>query len=238
MGPSGAAGALADLDNPPELSSDDLGDALKAAHRAYGCPTCHTTGTIIQDGEQVVCPECEGNPAESMSEEAYAKFCRLGQVLAFVGGDEEEGALFDRKAAARRLLERVGTKADNVREIARQARLLVDDSTRLSSGVLFAGKVEQVSSSGDSHGLKIKLARGPEGGEWEAYVILVRNEPFQVEEGANVVGMGSLILSPSAGEEEEPAGDAEEAAEDKAPTHWVMCGAVAAVVLDRGDPEP
>jgi len=121
------------LADPPSYTSDDLGQALKAADAS------------LKDAEGAI------------SEEVYGKLCRLAEVATFVEGGKGGRQLGARRSAIRTLLERIGETPANLDKIGFQAGALCVNRDRQESGVVLAGKVLTTVSEGKAHGAHVQL---------------------------------------------------------------------------------
>jgi len=177
--------AFVDLKNRPSYNGGELGNALKAAHAAFGCPKCSSTGKVNQE----TCPDCQGVPPSAMNPAVYPAFCRLGEVLAFVDPDDATGQVDARRAAAQDLVEKVGSKMENVLEVGRLAKALLDQTDRKAPGVMFAGTVQALESKGQLHATTVKLAGV------DQTIKVISKEPLGMQEKDRVLILGCLVKS-------------------------------------------
>ncbi len=188
------------------FTSDDLGKALKETAQAFGCSKCNSTGKVTRsvtevqevDGQKkevqkqvdVECDACKGHPSKDMTDAAYVAFCNLGEVLAFVKGDDGQGQLGDRKLAARAVLESAAGEPGNADKIGERAAELLDNSDRLKPGVLLAGKIEKTASEGAYHVTEVLLAKATQP------VTLVSRQPLSAAQGDQVAVLGAIVEEP------------------------------------------
>ncbi len=192
----------------PSYSSDDLGQALREVLEVFGCKQCNSTGqqtktvTEVQqvDGQPkevskqvtVPCEACKGQPPKAITEESYARFCRLAEVLSFVRGPEDKNFLQDRRFAARTLLERAAEEPGNVEKIGAQAATVWSDAGRLSMGILAAGKLGRMEPSGRWQQYELQFT-----GADRKVPLLLRGEP-PAAEGDTVLVLGVIVEDPAA----------------------------------------
>lgn len=197
--PPAVPAGFVSLTNPPSFQPDELGQALKAAHDAFGCPRCNSTGKVLENGAEHECPDCQGHPPDGMTPAAYAKFCRLAEVIAFVE-TAPGGQLGARKTATANLLETVGRKPENVIEIGQLASSLLDQEDRQTSGILLSGTVKAVGEQGDVQTATVKLAG------IDRHVTLAARHGTGLTVGDRVLVLGSLVAeSPQPEVEHDPA---------------------------------
>jgi hypothetical protein len=175
-----------DLKNRPTYTPDELAKSLTMVHKTFGCPKCSSTGKV--DG--AVCPDCQGHPPESLNEEAYAGFCRLGEVLAFVDS-AEGGQLEAPKAAARALVEKIGAKPQNVKQIESLAASLLANEQRKGPGIVFVGTVLETVDKGKLHAATLKLDGS------DRTIKVIGKEPFDLTAKDRAVVAGCLVKNGS-----------------------------------------
>ncbi len=178
---SAASVSFVDLKKRPKYAAVDLADALKAFPKNLGCPKCNSTGKV-DDG---VCPDCKGQPPV-----AYAEFCRLGEMLAFV--DPQSESLDARKTEARQLLEKVGSNPEIVKQIGRLAAALLEDEKRPAPGILLAGTVVEIHGKGQLQAATIKLAGV------DRTIKVVSKEPMELAAKDRVLVSGCLVKNGAA----------------------------------------
>lgn len=153
----------------PSFTSDELGQALKAAHDA-------SSGA---------------GATSEMTAETYQKFCRMGQVFTFVQGDAHDGRLTSRKLAVRKLLKTIGDQPGRTAQIARLAGALLENQQRLQGGILLAGTAGPVVSQGRLHGTVVRLtAHGRS-------ISVLSGRPLTLAEGDQVIVLGSIVNNPA-----------------------------------------
>jgi len=178
------------LANPPSYAPADLGTALKAAHASVGCPKCNSTGKIMQDGEEVVCPDCQGNPPEGLMPSAYAKFCHLAEVVTFLDDAAEDPQTGPRKLAIADLLEKLGRDPATVDKVGFEAGKLCAPQNRDGNGVLLTGIVQRAGPVGNANATHLQLAIS------RRTVIVVTKEPLPVQPQDDVFILGSFVDDP------------------------------------------
>lgn len=192
----------------PSYSADDLGQAHREVLEVFGCKQCNSTGqqtktvTEVQqvDGQpkevskqvSVPCEACKGQPPKAITEESFARFCRLAEVLSFVRGPEDKNFLQDRRFAARTLLERAAEEPGNAETIGAQAASVWGDAGRLSMGILAAGKLGHMEPSGRWQQYELQFT----GADRKA-PLLLRSEP-PAGEGDTVLVLGCIVEDPAA----------------------------------------
>jgi hypothetical protein len=174
------------LASPPSFQPGELGEALKAAHNAFGCPRCNSTGKVVEGGAEHDCPDCQGHPPDGMTPAAYTRFCRLAEVAAFVE-TAPGGQLAARKSATADLLDAVGKKPENVIEIGRLAASVLDREDRQTSGILLSGTVKATGQEGEIQTATVKLAG------IERTVTLAARRSLGLAAGDRVLVLGSLV---------------------------------------------
>jgi hypothetical protein len=184
--PASALTGYVDLKNRPTYTPDELAKSLTMVHKTFGCPKCSSTGKV--DG--AACPECQGHPPESLNEEAYAGFCRLGEVLAFVDA-AEGGQLEAPKAAALALVEKIGGKPQNVKQIESLAASLLANEQRKGPGIVFVGTVLETVDKGKLHAATLKLDGS------DRTIKVIGKEPFDLTAKDRAVVAGCLVKNGS-----------------------------------------
>jgi len=121
------------LVEPPSYSSDDLGEALKAARESLA------------------------DPSEPISEEGYKRLCRLAEVITFVDNARDAKQLEASTSAVRTLLHEIGGLQANLDRIGHRAGALCLGGNR-GGGILLAGTVLKTVSEGNAHGAQVQLA--------------------------------------------------------------------------------
>lgn len=180
--PSATPVGYVDLKKRPKYAPQDLADAINGFPEVFGCPKCNSTGQV----NDTVCPDCQGHPSV-----AYSEFCRLGEVLAFV--DASQGEQLDaHKTEVRALLEKAGSKPELVKEIGGQAVGRLDDDSRSSPGILFAGTVVDTGAKGKLQAATVKLAGV------ERTIKLISPEPIDLAVKDRVMVLGCLVKNGSA----------------------------------------
>jgi hypothetical protein len=174
------------MKNRPTYGANELGKALKAAHNAFGCPKCNSTGKVRQGDADVVCPDCKGNPPKSVTPAAYTELCHLGEVLAFLDANAVGGQIEARKSAARDLLEKLGANPQNVLEVKDLAVARMDDQNRNGPGFLFAGTVQDIQGKGQLQRATVKLAGV------DRTISVIADEPMGLEVKDRVLVLGCL----------------------------------------------
>jgi len=174
---------------PPTFTPGELGEALKAAHDAFGCPRCNSKGEITEGGKTLVCPDCQGHPPDAVTPAAYPKFCRLAEVITFVE-PAPGGQLAARKSAAADLLRAVGSKAENVVEIGRLASSLLERDDRQTSGIFLSGTVLATQEQEELSSAVVKIAGV------EKRVAVTTGGPLGLAEGDRILVVGSLLADP------------------------------------------
>lgn len=159
--------AAIELTGAPAFTPDDLGKALKESSEAVG------------------------EPSAALTDEAFGKLCELAEVLVFVQGADDEGQLGDRKRAARALLERVASGPGNAEKIGQLGAACLDDTARLKSGVVLAGKVGPGQPQGAWHATEIVLAKS------ERTVTVLSRGSLPLAEGDQAALLGSIVEEPS-----------------------------------------
>jgi hypothetical protein len=184
--PEASAGVVSTA-NPPSFNADDLDSALEAVRKAVAVGAGSSAPEEkAADGP----PESLDDSSDVLSADAYTELCELAELLAFVADAEAGGQLASRKLAAHDLVQRIGQSKANVRAIARLALEHLEDTPRQSSGILLAGKVEEVRAEGMVHTAIVKLASA------EQRVTLSSSEPLGLEPAESVLVLGSLVADP------------------------------------------
>jgi hypothetical protein len=167
--------------DPPAYNADDLQTALENARQALS-PLADTPENSGPGGEGE-------SQSPDLTEAGFQRLCGLGEILASVGEDK---AMVERKSAVEDLVRSVGESPSNIREIARLGNERLNDPDRQSTGILLAGKVEDVRSAQEIHSARIKLA------SVEQRVALVSPTPLALQSGDRVLVLGSLLAEQSA----------------------------------------
>jgi len=157
------------LREPPSFSSDDLGEALKAAH------------DLIITLEDV----------DALPAEAFQELCRLGLVMTFVEDAPTDSRLLSRKDAVHDILQQLADGPGRIGEIGRQAGRLIEREEVIQPGILLAGTVRSVLSKGGLHGMTMQLAVQPDP------ISVLSATPLPFESGDQVVILGSTITNPA-----------------------------------------
>ena len=178
------------LANPPSFTPSDLGTALKAAHASFGCPKCNSTGKVMQDGSEAVCPDCQGDPPEGLMPSAYGKFCHLAEVVTFLNDAADDPQTGPRKLAIADLLKKLGRAPANVDKVGFQAGGLCLRKNRDGNGILLAGIVQKVGTVGHANAAHVQMATS------RRTVIVVTKEPLPIQPRENVFVLGSLVDDP------------------------------------------
>ena len=155
------------LVDPPSYSSDDLGEALKAAHESLT------------------------EASDPVSEETYRKLCRLAEVVTFVDSAPGAKQLGSRRSAVRKLLGQIGKDQANIDRIGFQAGALCVDHSGRGSGILLAGKVVKSVSDGNAHGSQVQLAASGR------TILVAGDKPLSANEDDSVLILGSIVDNPA-----------------------------------------
>ncbi|NQU19844.1 MAG: hypothetical protein HQ567_01070 [Candidatus Nealsonbacteria bacterium] len=152
--------------DPPSFTSDELGEALKAADDAINGP-----GT---GGE--------------MTDEAYGHFCRLAHRITFAAAGPQLG---DREMAVRGLLEDLAKRPGQLDRIGSLAAALWDAEEPAEGGVLLAGTVQKV---GEKDGLRAIVVKLPQ--PYDKSLLLLKDKSLFIEEKDKVLAIGSIVEDP------------------------------------------
>lgn len=155
----------------PRFTAEQLDDALSAATRAAGCPTCDSTGYVRrvvltgddfdQQAEKTfVCEDCRGRPPVRLDEPVYELLCGLAETLTFVRLPPGEDASA-RREALHSLLLRIAADPDRARSLGRLAAARLTDADRPNHGLVLAGTVTAVSVEGPFQLTRIVLLGQP-----------------------------------------------------------------------------
>ena len=162
--PEGYVGLL----ERPSFTSDELGDALKAAH------------DLVSTVEDV----------DTLSPEAFEELCRLAHVLSFVTDDPADGRLQSRKEAVGRILRDLVEAPGRIDEIGLQAGRLLQNEEIAEPGILLAGTAGRVVSKDGLHGTTIRLAVHPES------ISVFSDDVLPFEADDQVIILGSIVNDP------------------------------------------
>ena len=155
--------------NSPSFTSDELGKALKEANDAiYG-----------------------EDAAGEMTEQAYRKFRRLGHVLTFVKGKQDDTRLADRKLMVTTVLERIAEDPMHVERITRLATDVIENTDGAEGGILLAGAVGNIHEKDGLFGTAIRLAGEP------TSVIVMSDRPLPFAAKSQVLLLGGIITNPA-----------------------------------------
>ena len=156
---------------PPSVTSDQLGEALKAA-------------------DKVVIDEKVANvPAGD-----YQAFCRLGEAVTFVNGEAADAQLTGRIKAAEKLLEKVAKQPALSEDLGRKAAERISGNSDQNAGILLAGTVKDVAKDkqGRIHGTVIELAGSSQ------TVSVLGDREFKAKVGDQVLVLGIVVRDPGA----------------------------------------
>jgi hypothetical protein len=146
----------------PSYSSDDLDAALAAADE----------------------------PAERINAEAFAKLCRLSEVITFLGSTAGDPAFVDRRQAAQQIFQRAAADREKQASLGRMAAHLLKDRQRKQHGILLAGTVQDSGQVGDYFWTRLVLFDLPE------EVVVLTSGPWSIKPQTRVLLAGSIIDDP------------------------------------------
>ena len=155
------------LVEPPSYASDELGEALKAAHESL--------------------PDASG----PISEESYRKWCRLAEVVTFVSSGPGAGQLTSRRSAVRALLQEIGHNEANLDKIGYRAGALCASEHREGNGILLAGTVVKTVSEGNAYGAQVELAASG------MTILVASEKPLPAAADDAVMILGSIVDNPA-----------------------------------------
>ncbi len=187
-------------------TSDDLDQALAAAHAVLGCSHCSSSGRIKQvateveeiDGRRIQrtverlieCPVCHGTPITRITPDIYRQLAELADVVTFINVPAEDSSIWTRKEATIRILQEAGADRDRAKAIGRLAGEWLRNNNRDINGVLLAGTVQELARQGPLYQTKIVLFGNPT----VVHVMSQKRTPFQPQD--RVLVLGSIIDHP------------------------------------------
>jgi len=206
--PSGVAARepVAGVRNRPHYSISAVCEATRATHRAFGCERCNSTGKVWQDvvkespggngtsalvtgRERVPCEACQGHPPNAMTPEAYAQFCRLGELVTFAdAANRDPTAPWLADVAG--LLDLADSSPERREEIGRLAHQDLQRTDRPTPGLLLAGQVRSIRRLGPLYYARVGLAGSARD------VLLVSDLPFPFEAQDSIIALGSVVPNP------------------------------------------
>ena len=191
----------------PSFRSDELGQALAAAHAAAGCEHCQSSGFIKRvevtgvsevGGRRIErkaerrlpCDVCGGKPTGKITPEVYAQLCHLSQVVTFVEIAPGDPQLLHRREAVEQVLLRAAADRDKQNALGRLAGYHLANPQRPSDGVLLAGTIQDIDREGEFYRTRMVLFGLPE----TVTIVSHGRPPLAAQDKALVAG--SLLDNP------------------------------------------
>jgi hypothetical protein len=185
-------------------SADDLAFSLAKAGAALGCEYCHSTGYILRGGpagvqsgqepagRRVRCEHCKGKPVSGLTAEAFDRLCHLADAVTFAQLDLDDAHRDRLRMQVAAALLRVGQDVGKTQIVGRLAGARLEDSQRLSNGIVLAGTVQELAAEGPLFRIQIVLFGAPK------TVVIFSRQPPQPSLALHdrVVILGSIVDSP------------------------------------------
>lgn len=185
-------------------SIDDLEAALAKAGAALGCEYCHSTGYLLieppggfrLDGPQpkrVRCDHCGGKPMPGLTAAAFDQLCQLADAATFAQLGPDDAQRERLRLQIQAALVRVGEDRGKTQIVGRLGSSRLEDSQRVSNGILLAGTVQELGPEGPLYRIKLVLFGVP-----KAVVVLSQNAPQPpLAQHDRVLILGSIVDSPT-----------------------------------------
>jgi hypothetical protein len=187
-------------------SADDLAFNLAKAGAALGCEHCHSTGYVprpgpapVQPGQdrspeprRVRCEHCKGKPAPGLTAEAFDRLCDLADAVTFAQLDLDDAHRDRLRMQVQAALLRVGQDQGKTQIVGRLAGARLENSQRLSNGVILAGTVQDLAAEGPLFRIQLVLFGVPKS------VVVYSSQPPQPSLALHdrVLILGSIVDSP------------------------------------------
>ncbi|HEY2841814.1 MAG TPA: hypothetical protein VGJ26_21830, partial [Pirellulales bacterium] len=142
---------------------------------------------------RVPCDVCGGKPPSRITPEAYARLCRLAEVVTFVDTQNaKENELTPLAEQVHKLIGAAGADPRTVETIGRLAGYQLEQAERKQNGVALTGTVQQLSQEGKFFTMRIVLLGLPK------VVTVVSRRPPQssIKEHDRVMILGSIVNDP------------------------------------------
>ncbi len=132
------------------------------------------------------------NADDPMPPSIYESFCELGTRVTFVNGPAADTELSERIAAARTLLEKVGTSPERMDKVGLLADRRLDENKTQNAGILLAGKVQDVARQGRLWTATLRVAG------ISTTVGIASREALNVKADDRVLVLGVVVQEPEA----------------------------------------
>jgi hypothetical protein len=186
-------------------SVDDLDAALNKVSAALGCEYCHAAGYLLVDPPgappgpgprqpvRVPCDQCGGKRTPGLTAVAFAQLCELGDAATFAQLGPDEVQREELRARIQSVLLRVGEDRGKTQIVGRLASSRLENSQRLTNGILLAGTVQELGYEGPIFRIKLVLFGVPK----EVVVISEHAPQPPLASHDRVLILGSIVDSPT-----------------------------------------
>ncbi len=166
---------------PPPLAEDYLGPADPLP------VTSKELGDALKKANEWVIAEDTG----LMDNDAYEKFRQLGELVTFVRGWPDDTSVESRKHAVEKVLEKLGTTADQPEKIGELADAFLKGGPGNQDGILLSGKVGPVGEKSGVCAAMVYIT-----GQ-ESKIFVMSHEKLPFDKGNNVVVLGTIVMDPA-----------------------------------------